>query len=174
MYVVQLSQQHLAQSVKSVAEVEADVALREYREENYMDADEPVPKTPEDVEQYYKYARRLFCFVLFCFVFAFMVGFVSFCLSFDFEPQHLFVAARCCWFDALILCLPPTGCQRCLLTKACSARQTTTMTRLCSAGLLNRCGCAPHSSACAALCSFEIATQRIHDTTWLCCLLAVL
>jgi hypothetical protein len=50
----QLSQRHFEQSIKSVAEVEEQLALKEYREENYMSSDDPIPTTPEDVEQYYR------------------------------------------------------------------------------------------------------------------------
>ncbi len=51
---LQLSQTHYAQVIKSVAEVEADVATKEYREENYMQPEEPIAVADADVEQYYR------------------------------------------------------------------------------------------------------------------------
>lgn len=48
-----LSQAHYEQSIKSTAEVEADIAVKEYREEHYMDASEPIPVQEPDVKQYY-------------------------------------------------------------------------------------------------------------------------
>ena len=50
----QLSQHHFKQTSKSVEEVEADVALKDYREEHYMEPDEPIPEDDPDIVQYYK------------------------------------------------------------------------------------------------------------------------
>jgi len=49
-----LSEEHLAEVFKTVAEIEEDVARHEYRQENYMEHDDPIPTGDVDVERYYK------------------------------------------------------------------------------------------------------------------------
>lgn len=51
---VQLSQRHYEQSIKTVADLEADEATRAYREEHYMAPEEPIPTTSDEVQQYYR------------------------------------------------------------------------------------------------------------------------
>ncbi len=52
---VQLSLKHQREVSKSLAERDADIAEKEYREENYMEPDEPIQQVDADVEQYYRF-----------------------------------------------------------------------------------------------------------------------
>ena len=54
---LQLSQLHYEQAIKSVADIAKDIELKEYREEHYMEPEEPIPTQDADVQQYYKSVR---------------------------------------------------------------------------------------------------------------------
>jgi len=51
---VQLAESHLEQALKTPSEVGEQLALRDFRIEQLMEPDEPMPQTPPDVEQYYR------------------------------------------------------------------------------------------------------------------------
>ena len=49
-----LSQTHFGETTKDVAAIDADLAVKDYRAEHFMEPDEPIPTVDPDVEQYYK------------------------------------------------------------------------------------------------------------------------